>query len=148
MINLLQRVSSARVYIENEIYSQINTGILLFVGLEQKDEHLDFKIISSLIDKIIHYRIFADNQDKMNLSVADIQGDILIVSQFTLAAETQKGLRPGFSTSLIPALALPLYEKIVACFKEKYPLVKTGMFGANMQIELINDGPVTFLLKA
>ena len=93
MINLLQRVSSARVYIENEIYSQINTGILLFVGLEQKDEHLDFKIISSLIDKIIHYRIFADNQDKMNLSVADIQGDILIVSQFTLAAETQKGLR-------------------------------------------------------
>jgi D-tyrosyl-tRNA(Tyr) deacylase len=147
MITLLQRVLSAKVHIDNKIYSEINQGILLFVGLEKEDSNIDFKDFETIISKIINFRIFNDSDNKMNLSIKDIQGEILIVSQFTLAAETQKGLRPGFSTAMPPELAEPLYNKIVACFKEKYSPIKTGVFGADMKIELINNGPVTFLMN-
>ena len=148
MINLLQRVSLARVYINSKIQAEIKQGILLFIGFEKKDGELDFKSIQLIIDKIINFRIFSDESDKMNLSVKDIEGEILVVSQFTLAAETHKGLRPGFSTALSPELALPLYDKIVTEFKNKFSRVQTGIFGADMQIELINNGPVTFMISA
>ncbi len=147
MISLIQRVRHAKVHINHKIHAEIQQGILLLLGLEKTDSESALKSIESTIDKIIHYRIFNDDNDKMNLSVKDIQGDILVVSQFTLAAETQKGLRPGFSTALAPNLAESLYHKIIDIFKNKYPNhIKTGIFGADMQIELINDGPVTFLV--
>ncbi len=147
MINLLQRVRFAKLHIDNLVHAEIKQGILLFMGLEKTDQNLDFKIIESTLDKIINYRLFSDDNNKMNLSVKDIQGEILAVSQFTLAAETDKGLRPGFSTALHPDLAQPLYNKIIDTFKHKYPAIKSGVFGADMQIELLNDGPVTFLIN-
>ena len=148
MISLIQRVRFAKVHINNKIHTKIQKGILLLLGLEKTDSESDLKSIEVIVDKIIHYRIFNDDENKMNLSVKDIQGDILVVSQFTLAAETNKGLRPGFSTALAPNLAEPLYNKIIDIFKNKYPNhIQSGIFGADMQIELINDGPATFLIK-
>lgn len=148
MISLIQRVQFAKVYINNQIHAEIQQGILLLLGLEKSDSESDLKTFENTIDKIINYRIFNDGNDKMNLSVKDIQGSILVVSQFTLAAETQKGLRPGFSTALAPNLAEPLYNNIVDIFKKKYPNhIQSGIFGADMQVELLNDGPVTFLIK-
>lgn len=148
MISLIQRVRYAKVHINNKIHAEIQQGILLLLGLEKIDSDFDVKQIETTIDKIIHYRIFNDTEQKMNLSVKDIDGSILIVSQFTLAAETNKGLRPGFSTALAPNLAEDLYNKILDIFKSKYPnRIQSGIFGADMQIELINDGPATFLIK-
>lgn len=147
MISLIQRVRFAKVHINNKVHAEIQQGILLLLGLEKTDSESNLKSIEATVDKIIHYRIFNDADQKMNLSVKDIQGDILVVSQFTLAAETQKGLRPGFSTALAPSLAEPLYNKIINIFQNKYPHhIKSGIFGADMQIELINNGPVTFLI--
>lgn len=148
MISLIQRVRFAKVHINNKIHAEIQRGILLLLGLEKTDSESDLKSIETIIDKIIHYRVFNDDNNKMNLSVKDIDGSILVVSQFTLAAETNKGLRPGFSTALAPNLAEPLYNKIINIFKNKYPdHIQSGIFGADMQIELLNDGPVTFLIK-
>lgn len=147
MISLIQRVHFAKVHINNKIHAEIQQGILLLLGLEKTDSESNLKSIEATVDKIIHYRIFNDADQKMNLSVKDIDGSILVVSQFTLAAETQKGLRPGFSTALAPSLAEPLYHKIINIFQNKYPHhIKSGIFSADMQIELINDGPVTFLI--
>ena len=115
------------------------------LGVEKGDSSLD---VDKLLHKVSHYRIFSDADDKMNLNVQQINGSLLIVSQFTLAADTKKGLRPGFSTAAVPVLAEALYEEFVAKAKKQEITVGTGQFGADMQVALINDGPVTFWLSS
>ena len=145
---LLQRVTRASVEVDGEVVGLIDQGILVLLGVFKGDseEHVD-----KLLHKLFHYRIFADEQGKMNRSVKDIHGGLLIVSQFTLAAETRKGLRPGFSDAAEPSRAKALYEyfidqaQIIA--KESGNTVNNGVFGADMQVSLTNDGPVTFLLE-
>lgn len=147
MKGLIQRVHWAKVEVNNEIVGEINQGILLLLGVEQKD---DQESTSKLIKKVCAYRIFADDQDKMNLSLNDIQGELLIVSQFTLAAETKKGLRPSFSKAGAPDTSKLLYEFAVDQAKQNQHLAKvaTGQYGADMQVSLQNNGPVTFMLES
>lgn len=140
---LLQRVSNAKVTVANETVGEIDGGLLLFIGIEKTDTPNDLK---RMADKVLGYRVFSDEQGKMNLSVQDIQGGVLAVSQFTLAAETQKGLRPGFSSAAPPALARDLYEQFVHELHSRHQPIATGTFAADMQVSLTNDGPVTFLL--
>lgn len=140
---LLQRVSDAKVTVANETVGQIGTGVLLLIGIEKADTPADLK---RMADKVLGYRMFSDEQGKMNLSVQDIKGGVLAVSQFTLAAETQKGLRPGFSCAAPPPLARELYEHFVHELQSRHHPVATGIFAADMQVSLTNDGPVTFLL--
>lgn len=141
---LMQRVSSARVDINGECAGAIDQGLLLLIGIEKHDtEHA----LEKMAHKVLNYRIFADGENKMNLSVKDIQGGVLAVSQFTLAAETHKGLRPGFSVAALPHVAKALYEEFVTLLRTEHPNVETGQFGADMQVSLINDGPVTFMLE-
>lgn len=141
---LMQRVSSARVDIEGECVGAIDQGLLLLVGIEKHDnEHS----LEKMAHKVLHYRIFPDSENKMNLSVKDINGGVLAVSQFTLAAETHKGLRPGFSVAALPHVAKSLYEEFVTLLRNEHPSIETGQFGADMQVSLVNDGPVTFMLE-
>lgn len=142
---LIQRVSEASVKVEGEIISAIDHGLVVLLGVEKDDSSLD---VDKLLQKVSHYRIFADADDKMNLNVQQVEGSLLIVSQFTLAADTKKGLRPGFSTAAVPVLAEALYEEFVAKAKSKKISVGTGQFGADMKVALINDGPVTFWLSS
>jgi D-aminoacyl-tRNA deacylase len=145
MIGLLQRVNQAQVTIDGETVASINTGLLVLVGIEKNDSE---KQAQRLFEKLIDYRVFPDNQDKMNLSLQDIKGGLLLVPQFTLAADTQKGLRPSFSNAAEPELGKHLFEYIITYARQQFASVETGVFGANMQVSLINDGPVTFWLKA
>lgn len=144
---LLQRVSRADVRVEGNVVGDIDQGLLVFLGVQKGDTQ---EAANRLFDKIFHYRVFGDDQGKMNLSVNDIKGGLLIVSQFTLAAETRKGLRPGFSSAAEPSMAEALYEY---CLERAHHLsndsnkVASGIFGADMQVSLVNDGPVTFLLE-
>jgi D-tyrosyl-tRNA(Tyr) deacylase len=142
---LIQRVSEASVKVEGETISAIEQGLVVLLGVEKTD---DSAAVDRLLHKVSHYRIFSDDDDKMNLNVQQVQGSLLIVSQFTLAAETRKGLRPGFSTAASPALAKTLYEEFVSKAREKNIKVGTGQFGADMKVALINDGPVTFWLSS
>lgn len=142
---LLQRVSKARVEVGGEITGAIEQGLLLLVGFCQDDTQTTAQ---KLAKKVLGYRVFPDAEGKMNLNVQQAQGGLLIVSQFTLSADTKKGLRPSFSTSAAPAEAETLYEYFVAYCRELHPHVATGRFGADMQVHLINDGPVTFLLES
>lgn len=142
---LIQRVSEASVKVEGETISAIEQGLVVLLGVEKDD---DSAAVDKLLHKVSHYRIFSDEDDKMNLNVQQVQGSLLIVSQFTLAAETRKGLRPGFSTAATPALAEALYEEFVTKAREKNINVGTGQFGADMKVALINDGPVTFWLSS
>jgi D-tyrosyl-tRNA(Tyr) deacylase len=142
---LIQRVSEASVTVDGEIISQIEQGLVVLLGVEKGD---DSNSVDKLLHKVSHYRIFADSDDKMNLNVQQVQGSLLVVSQFTLAAETSKGLRPGFSTAASPDLAEALYEEFVAKAKEKNIPVGTGQFAADMKVALVNDGPVTFWLSS
>lgn len=142
---LLQRVRRASVEVEGQCVGEIEQGLLVFLGLEKEDGE---EALAKLISRILAYRVFADEQGRMNKSVADIAGGVLLVSQFTLAADTKKGLRPGFSTAAEPARARQLYEFALADLSSKHPVVASGEFGADMQINLLNDGPVTFLLEA
>ena len=144
MIGLLQRVSSARVSINNHIVASIETGLLLFIGIEKDDTQQQ---ADRLLGKILAYRVFPDQDDKMNLSLSDIQGGLLLVPQFTLPADTKKGLRPSFSSAAAPETGEELFNYLVACAKQKHYNVETGQFGANMQVNLTNDGPVTFWLQ-
>jgi D-aminoacyl-tRNA deacylase len=144
MIGLLQRVKQARVDVNGESVGAIEQGILVLLGLEKSDTPL---IADKLIDKILAYRMFADAEQKMNANVQQINGGILVVSQFTLAADTQKGLRPSFSAAMPPQEANALYDVFVVSLRAKYSRVATGIFGADMQVSLVNDGPVTFMLK-
>ena len=141
---LLQRVSSSKVEVEGRVVGQINKGLLVFIGIEKKDD-----IISSdkMIKKILSYRVFSDSDDKMNLSVVDINGDLLIISQFTLAADTKNGTRAGFSTAMPPTEAENLYNYFLEKTKSMGVIIESGIFGADMKVSLVNDGPVTFLLE-
>tara|TARA_B100000768_G_scaffold32052_1_gene30628 strand:+ start:58 stop:495 length:438 start_codon:yes stop_codon:yes gene_type:complete len=141
---LLQRVSSSKVEVEGRVVGQINKGLLVFIGIEKKDD-----IISSdkMVKKILSYRVFSDLDDKMNLSVGDINGDLLIISQFTLAADTKNGTRAGFSTAMPPTDAENLYNYFLEKTKSMGVIIESGIFGADMKVSLVNDGPVTFLLE-
>ena len=141
---LLQRVSSSKVEVEGRVVGQINKGLLVFIGIEKKDD-----IISSdkMVKKILSYRVFSDSDDKMNLSVGDINGDLLIISQFTLAADTKNGTRAGFSTAMPPTEAENLYNYFLEKTKSMVSVTESGIFGADMKVSLVNDGPVTFLLE-
>jgi D-aminoacyl-tRNA deacylase len=145
MIALIQRVNYAKVVIEGQLYSEIHKGILALVGVEKNDTSSS---ADKLLEKILAYRIFADSEGKMNLSLRDIDADFMLVSQFTLAATTDKGLRPGFSSAMPPKEAEEMFDYLVSTAKEKYPNVSCGQFAADMQIALENNGPVTFSLKA
>ena len=141
---LIQRVKKASVTIENQLYSQINNGLLVFVGVEKNDTKENAE---KLAQKIIKLRIFEDENNKMNKSVQDVNGEMLIVSQFTLCGNCQKGTRPSFDNSASIALANELYEYFVTCIKNSNLKTKTGKFQAMMDVELINDGPVTFFIE-
>ena len=142
---VIQRVKSASVTINEKIYSSINNGLLVLYGVEKGDTE-DFS--KYLCDKILKLRIFEDENEKMNLSVKDMNGEILIVSQFTLAGDTRKGTRPSFDSAMPPQEAKIMYENFVSMVRENCSLeVKTGIFGAMMDVALINDGPVTFILE-
>lgn len=141
---LIQRVKNASVKIDGELYSSINQGILAFIGIEKGDTILD---VEKSANKIINLRIFPDENDKMNLSLLDIKGEMLVVSQFTLCGNCKKGTRPSFDNSEKPELAKKLYEKFAEIVKTKNINTKTGVFGAMMNIEIINDGPVTFMIE-
>ncbi|KES24654.1 MULTISPECIES: D-aminoacyl-tRNA deacylase [Pseudomonas] len=142
---LIQRVSAARVEVDGEIVGAIDQGLLALVGVEPQDDEASAQ---RLLHKLLNYRVFADIEGKMNLSLGDVGGGLLLVSQFTLAADTRKGLRPSFSSAAPPARGAELFEHLVDQARARHPLVATGRFGANMQVHLVNDGPVTFLLEA
>ena len=142
---LLQRVSSSKVEVEGKVVGQINKGLLVFIGIEKQDDTI---CADKMINKILSYRVFSDSNDKMNLSIRDINGDLLIVSQFTLAADTKSGTRAGFSTAMPPTEAENLYNYFLEKTKSMATITESGIFGANMKVSLVNDGPVTFLLEA
>lgn len=141
---LIQRVSSASVDIADERYGEIGPGILLLLGIEKNDTQAN---ADKLLQKVLNYRIFSDDEGKMNLNLQQHNGGLLIVSQFTLVADTAKGLRPGFSKGATPQQGEALYDYFVQQARNLHPEVETGRFGANMQVSLLNDGPVTFLLE-
>jgi D-tyrosyl-tRNA(Tyr) deacylase len=141
---LIQRVSEARVSIDGEIAGEIGSGLLVLLGLDRDDgrQHLD-----RMVSKLLGYRIFADDDGKMNLSVTDTSGGVLVVSQFTLSADTGRGLRPSFTTALHPDKAEPLYAQFIDLLQDRHSPVAQGRFGADMQVSSVNDGPVTFMLE-
>lgn len=142
---LIQRVTSASVIVSDDVVGSIGPGLLVLLGVERHDTQV---IADRLIDKVLSYRVFADQQQKMNRSLLDIGGDLLLVSQFTLAADTSKGLRPGLSSAAAPALARELYDYAVERLSQRPINLATGIFAADMKVSLCNDGPVTFLLEA
>jgi len=142
---LIQRVTSANVKVDGAITGEIGKGLLVFLAVEKNDTEAS---IEKLVHKLVHYRIFSDDENKMNLNIQDINGDILIVSQFTLAASTEKGLRPSFSDAASPEKAFKYYNYFVDKIRSASIPVSTGIFGEDMKVELINDGPVTFLLNS
>ena len=144
MLGLIQRVSAAQVVVEGVSVGAIDAGLLLLLGVEKGDNQ---KSRDKLLNKVINYRVFGDDKGHMNLSLLDTAGELLVVSQFTLAANTNKGLRPSFSSAAEPALAERLYDEFVQAASILVP-TRTGQFGADMKVTLVNDGPVTFLLKA
>ena len=141
---LIQRVRGARVEVEGEIVGAIDQGLLALIGIEPQDNPAS---IAKGLQRMLAYRVFSDAEGKMNLSLKDVNGGLLLVSQFTLAADTRSGLRPSFSTAAPPAQGLAMFEQLVALAREQHPQVATGRFGADMQVHLVNDGPVTFLLE-
>ena len=143
MIALLQRVAEARVEVEGRVVGRIGPGLLLFVCAEPEDSEA---IADKLVDKVLRMRIFADAAGKMNLDLASVGGALLVVSQFTLAADTASGNRPGFSRAAAPELGRRLYERVVATAKARHGDVACGEFGADMKVHLVNDGPVTIPL--
>jgi D-aminoacyl-tRNA deacylase len=144
VIALLQRVSEARVDVAGETVGQIGAGLLVLVCAEPQDTEA---VAQKLLAKILKLRIFADEAGKMNRSVQDVGGGLLVVSQFTLAADTTGGNRPGFTGAAPPALGEALYDRFVALAREQHPRVATGRFGADMQVHLVNDGPVTIPMR-
>ena len=144
MKGLLQRVRGARVEVAGEIVGAVDQGLLVLVAVEPEDTRAS---ADKLLHKLLNYRVFSDEQGKMNLSLKDIGGGLLLVSQFTLAADTKSGLRPGFSTAATPALGAELFDYLLAQARQQHATVACGQFGADMQVHLVNDGPVTFLLQ-
>jgi len=144
LIGLIQRVSHANVIAEGSRIADINQGILLLLGVEKEDTEENAK---NLLEKIINFRIFEDGNGKMNLSLLDIKGDFLVVPQFTLPANTQKGTRPSFASAAPPQLGKELFETFISLATSKVLRIQTGQFGADMKVNLCNDGPVTFWLQ-
>jgi len=144
MIGLLQRVSHASVTVEGEEVGAIERGLLVLVGVEKGDGEAQAE---RLLERLMGYRVFPDDEDKMNLSLSDIQGGLLLVPQFTLPADTRKGTRPSFTPAAPPDEGQQLFNFIVEKAKERHEIVETGRFGADMQVGLVNDGPVTFWLQ-
>jgi len=144
MIALLQRVQHAKVDVNNETIANIDKGLLVFIGVERGDTQVQ---ADKLLSRLLAYRVFADDNDKMNLSLHDINGDLLLVPQFTLAAETSKGLRPSFTPAAPPAEGEKLFDYFCKQAKLHHTIVQMGQFGADMQVSLTNDGPVTFWLQ-
>ncbi|MBF6022992.1 D-aminoacyl-tRNA deacylase [Lysobacter niastensis] len=146
MLALIQRVTEAAVRVEGEVVGSIGPGLLALVGVEPDDGDTQ---VARMAERLLGYRVFADEAGRMNLGLGDTGGGLLLVSQFTLAADTRSGMRPGFSTAAAPEMAEPVFNRLVAACRQKHaPGVETGRFGAHMVISLVNDGPVTFLLKA
>jgi len=145
MIGLLQRVTSARVSIDGEVVASIGRGLLVLVGIRPGD---DESAAIRLLERLLKYRVFADADGKMNLSLAQVGGGLLLVPQFTLAADTRKGLRPGFSTAAAPEVGRPLFEHLITMARKHHEPVESGVFGADMQVSLTNDGPVTIWLES
>ena len=141
---LLQRVREACVEVEGETVGRIGRGLLLFAGITSDDDH---RSVARLAERVLRYRVFADAGGRMNLSVTDVAGDLLVVSQFTLAADTGRGLRPSFSGAAPPEKARELFECFLTCLGESGLNLACGRFAADMQVSLVNDGPVTFLLE-
>lgn len=144
MIALIQRVNEAKVVVKNKNIGEIGKGILAFIGIEKSDTTQQAE---RLLEKVLAYRIFSDAEDKMNLSLKDIQAGLLLVPQFTLVADTQKGNRPGFSSAASPETGNKLFKELVGFAQKKHESVEVGQFGADMKVSLINDGPVTFWLQ-
>ncbi|MBK8507236.1 MAG: D-tyrosyl-tRNA(Tyr) deacylase [Candidatus Competibacteraceae bacterium] len=145
MIGLLQRVSAARVEVEGKIVGAIETGLLVLVGVERGDTEAQ---ADRLLERLLGYRVFADADGKMNRSLREIEGGLLLVPQFTLAADTRKGMRPSFTPAASPDEGERLFDYLVAQARRQHALVATGRFSAHMQVSLTNDGPVTFWLRA
>ena len=141
---LLQRVQQAAVAVDGDCIGAIGPGLLVLLGFTTGD---DEALAQRMIDKLLAYRLFSDARGRMNLNVREVGGAVLLVSQFTLSADTRKGLRPGFSAALPPAAAQVLYNKTLGLLQQAHAPVAAGRFGADMQVSLINDGPVTFLLE-
>ena len=144
MLALLQRVNFAKVVVDGKVTGQIDKGILAFIGLEKGDNETKCK---RMFDKIVKYRMFYDENEKLNLNVEQVSGSILLVSQFTLAANTASGNRPSFDPAMAPSEAKVLYEKFTSYAHSKFPRVEEGIFAADMKVTLENDGPVTFMTK-
>ena len=145
MIIVLQRVSKASVTIDNSIHSSIEKGFVALVGFQPDDRDAD---LGFMVRKITNIRIFDDEKGALNKSISDINGDILLVPNFTLAADTTRGNRPGFSTAMPPDIAKPMFEKFVDDVSSVYTNVESGVFGADMKVSLINDGPITISLAS
>ncbi|MGH8084459.1 MAG: D-aminoacyl-tRNA deacylase [Lysobacter sp.] len=146
MLALIQRVTQASVHIDDELAGAIGPGLLALVGIEPGDGDTQ---VARMTQRLLGYRVFGDDAGRMNLGLADTGGGLLLVSQFTLAADTASGMRPGFSTAAPPAEAEPVFNQLLRTCREKHPPgVETGRFGTHMVISLVNDGPVTFLLRA
>ncbi|HCS27310.1 MAG TPA: D-tyrosyl-tRNA(Tyr) deacylase [Spongiibacteraceae bacterium] len=141
---LVQRVRYARVSVNEECVGAIDAGMLVLLGVERDDSP---ELLERMAERLLNYRLFADSEGRMNASLRDTGGGLLLISQFTLAADTRKGLRPGFSTAAAPADAQLLYNALLDLLKAKHEPVAGGRFGADMQVELLNDGPVTFMLE-
>ena len=144
MKGLIQRVTYASVTVDGEVIGKIDQGLLLLLGVERED---DEGKADKLLHKVLNYRVFADDEGRMNRSLKDIGGGLLVVSQFTLAANTKSGLRPSFSEAGAPARSEELYEYLLSQARTQHSSVACGQFGADMKVELLNDGPVTFLLE-
>ncbi|HQP48655.1 MAG TPA: D-aminoacyl-tRNA deacylase [Spirochaetota bacterium] len=142
---VLQRVSAARVDIGGCMEAEISSGILVFAGFSGDDTDADLDYVA---DKIAVLRIFGDDEGRMNRSLVDVQGELLVVSQFTLYGDARKGRRPSFTDAMEPGKALVFYEKFVQACRERMPVVRCGVFGADMQVSLVNDGPVTLLVDS
>lgn len=144
MICLIQRAKNGKVEVNDQVIGEIKHGLVVLVGFQPHDTS---QTLEKMRHKLLHYRVFADDNDKMNLNVQQAQGGVLLVPQFTLAANTTSGLRPSFSESAPPSLAKPLFDEFISLCRQSYDKIATGEFGANMQVSLTNDGPVTFWLE-
>ncbi|WP_353569805.1 D-aminoacyl-tRNA deacylase [Candidatus Albibeggiatoa sp. nov. BB20] len=144
MIALLQRVTQAQVSVDNQIIGQIEQGLMVLLGVEKADTQQQ---ADRLLQRVLTYRVFSDAQDKMNLSLNDIQGGLLLIPQFTLPADTRKGTRPSFTPAAPPEQGLALFNYFCEQATQQHAIVETGQFGADMQVSLTNDGPVTFWLQ-
>jgi len=144
MIGLLQRVSEARVQVAGKVVGEIGPGLLVLVGVQRDDTEARTE---RLLERLLGYRVFADESGRMNRSLREVGGGLLLVPQFTLAADTRKGARPSFSSAAPPDLGQRLFDHLVARAQAAYPQVATGVFGADMQVALVNEGPVTFWLE-